>query len=80
MAYTDPNTGTTRDKYGNEVARDPAGTARPATNYMAWAIGVAIAAALAFALINMNSADQSSVRTSSPDSPVTQPVAPKTTP
>jgi hypothetical protein len=79
MAYTDPNTGTTRDKYGNEVARDPTGTARPATNYMAWAIAIAIAAAVAFAVM-MNSTDQSSVRTSSPDSPVTQPVAPKTTP
>ncbi|MDQ8698152.1 hypothetical protein [Hyphomicrobium sp. LHD-15] len=80
MAYTDPNTGATRDKYGNEVARDPTGTARPGTNYMAWAIGVAVAAAIVFAVM-INSTDQSSVRTNSPDGPiVTQPVAPKTTP
>ena len=80
MAYTDPTTGVTRDKYGNEVVRDPTGTATPANNYLAWAVGLVIAAALAFAVINMSATDQSSIRTSAPDSTVTQPVAPKTDP
>lgn len=78
MAYTDPTTGVTRDRYGNEV-RDPTGTGKPATNYMAWAIGAAIAVALAFAFMNMESANQSTP-IAGPDSSATQPVAPKTAP
>ncbi len=74
MAYTDPNTDITRDKYGNEVVRDPAGTdPRSHTSYWAWAVGAVLAAVLAFALF---AGDNTANAPTSSDTTVTQPATP----
>ena len=78
MAYTDPNTGITRDKYGNEVARDPTGTDPHSHNhYWMWGLGALFAAAFLFAVFSTN--DTANAPTPS-DTSVTQPVTPKAPP
>jgi hypothetical protein len=80
MAYTDPDTGITRDKYGNEVVRDPSGTdPHAATSYWTWAVGIAVAAVLALMLFNMNTNDNPTV-TAPNERPITEPVTPKAPP
>ena len=79
MAYTDPNTGITRDKYGNEV-RDASGTGRPSTNYVPWIIGLAFAAVVAvFAFNGSNMSNNSTADRSVPETSTTQPATPKVT-
>jgi hypothetical protein len=80
MAYTDPNTGITRDKYGNEI-RDARSTDPRSTNYAPWIVGLIIAAvvaAFAFNISNMSS--NTTADRSAPDTSTTQPVTPKMTP
>ena len=79
-AYAEPNTGITRDKYGNAL-RDSTGT-NPAShsNYWTWAIGLGVAAAAAFALITAMG-DSTSVTERQADQPsATQPLTPKNAP
>jgi hypothetical protein len=77
MAYTDPNTGITRDKYGNEV-RDPTGTASSTqTSWAAWVIAALFVAALLIAIFGMGN---SSTTTTTSDTTVTEPLTPKAPP
>ena len=77
MAYTDPNIGITRDKFGNEV-RNPTGTdPHSHTNYWSWVIGLAIAAVAGFALISaMNTPDDTLSNRTAPESSTAQPAPP----
>lgn len=80
MAYTDPNTGNTRDKYGNEV-RDASGTGQRSTNYVPWIIGLILAAVVAaFAFNASNMSNNSTTDRSAPETSTTQPATPKVTP
>jgi predicted outer membrane lipoprotein len=80
MAYTDPNTGITRDKYGNEV-RDATGTGRSSTNYVPWIIGLVLAAAVAAFTFNAsNMSNTSTIDRSAPETTTTQPATPPNTP
>jgi hypothetical protein len=78
MAYTDPNTGVRRDKYGNEIARDPTGTdPHSHTNYWMWALAAIFVLALLYAVFG--SVNTANAPTPS-DTSVTQPAAPKAPP
>lgn len=77
MAYTDPNTGITRDKYGNEV-RDPTGTAvSTQTNWTAWVLAALFVAALLIAVFGMGT---SSTAPTTSDTTVTEPLTPNSPP
>lgn len=78
MAYTDPNTGIARDKYGNEV-RDPTGTASSThTSWTAWVLAAVFVAALLIAVFGTG--NNSTAPTTTSDSTVTEPLAPKAPP
>jgi hypothetical protein len=72
MAYTNPNTGVTRDKYGKEV-RDPTGTdPHSHNNYMWWGVGALFAVALLFAVFGAtNEANAPIAHGTSMEQPVT---------
>lgn len=74
MAYTDPVTGVTRDKYGNEIVRDPTGTdPHSHNNYWMWGIGAIFALVLLYAVFGANNTANAPTPS---DTAVTQP-APK---
>jgi hypothetical protein len=78
MAYVDPNTGISRDKSGNELPRDAAGTdPHSHTSYWTWILGALFVVALLFAVFGMNN-DASAPSTS--NSTVTEPATPKSPP
>ena len=83
MAYNDPDTGINRDKYGNEVVRNPSGTdPRSGTSFWTWVISIAFAAALILVLFNMAGPTDSTV-TAPNERPITEPLnraPPPTTP
>lgn len=79
MAYTDPNTGITRDKYGNEV-RDASGTGQRSTNYVTWIIGLILAAVVAAFAFNASNMLNSTTERLAPATSTTQPATPKVTP
>jgi hypothetical protein len=74
MAYTDPDTGITRDKYGKEVRRDPSGgDPRSGASFLAWVVGIVITAALILMLFNV--AGPRDRRAAEPDEqPITEPL------
>jgi hypothetical protein len=78
MAYVDPNTGISRDKYGNELPRDASGTdPHSHASYWTWILGAMFVVALLFAVFGMNN-DASAPSTS--NSTVTEPATPKSPP
>jgi hypothetical protein len=82
MVYTDPKTGVTRDKYGNDIVRDPSGTDPHSHNsYWAWGIGLAVAAVLAFVLFSRGpSVERPASSTVPPATTESVPKAPSPTP
>lgn len=75
MAYTDPDTGITRDKHGKVVSRDPSATAprSGAGTGWGWVLGVVIAAVLMLMLINMTGPTDRAV-TGPDERPITEPL------